>query len=123
MVNVAITSTYWQIGKRIVEAEQRGAARADYGEELIERLSRDLSKHAGRGFGSRNLAHMRKFFLTYPRGSTDNILQTATAKSGEDILQTLSAKSSNVAESPAFPLPWSHYTLLLAVKNENARHF
>jgi len=127
-VNAAMTTTYWLIGQRIVLAEQRGAARADYGEELIERLSRDLVKRAGRGFGARNLAHMRRFFLGYPDGAVVSMLQVPTASRGK-ILQTLSAKSSRSLKSqktstrPAFPLPWSHYTLLLAVKNEDGRRF
>ena len=121
-----MTTTYWLIGRRIVEAEQRGAARAGYGEELIERLARDLVQRAGRGFGARNLAYMRRFFLAYPRGAT---WSAAAAGSGGEILQTLSAKSSKKPRSrgslpaPTFQLPWSHYTLLLAVKNEHARRF
>ena len=54
-VNAVITTTYWSIGRRIVEQEQHGAARAGYGEELVRRLSLDLSERFGRGFGRRNL--------------------------------------------------------------------
>jgi predicted nuclease of restriction endonuclease-like (RecB) superfamily len=124
-----MTTTYWLIGRRIVEAEQRGAARAGYGEELIERLARDLVQRAGRGFGVRNLAYMRRFFLAYPHGESGEILQAVIAKSGGEILQATIAKSSRAARlrrasgAPAFPLPWTHYTLLLAVKNEHARRF
>jgi predicted nuclease of restriction endonuclease-like (RecB) superfamily len=122
-VDDAMTRTYWLIGQRIVEAEQRGAARAGYGEALIERLSKDLVRRAGRGFGARNLAHMRRFFLEYPHGTTGNILQAATAKSGRNILQAATARSSRRSPVPTFPLPWTHYTLLLAVKNDHARRF
>ena len=129
-VDAAMTTTYWLIGKRIVEAEQGGARRAGYGEELIERLSRDLVRRAGRGFGARNLAYMRRFFLGYPHQPAGRTLPaTSTATSGGNILQTLSAKSPRSSRSrrppdlPAFPLPWSHYTQLLAVKNEYARRF
>jgi predicted nuclease of restriction endonuclease-like (RecB) superfamily len=128
-VDDAMTTTYWLIGRRIVEAEQRGAARAGYGEELIERLARDLVQRAGRGFGVRNLAYMRRFFLAYPHGESGEILQAVIAKSGGEILQATIAKSSRAARlrrasgAPAFPLPWTHYTLLLAVKNEHARRF
>jgi predicted nuclease of restriction endonuclease-like (RecB) superfamily len=86
-------------------------------------------QRAGRGFGARNLAYMRRFFLAYPHGERGNILQAAIAKSGGDILQAAIAKSSTAARShrasgaPAFPLPWTHYTHLLAVKNEHARRF
>jgi predicted nuclease of restriction endonuclease-like (RecB) superfamily len=128
-VDTAMTSTYWLIGRRIVEAEQRGAARAGYGEELIERLSRDLVQRAGRGFGVRNLASMRRFFLCYPQAQVENSLPAATAESGRNILQTLSAKSSKSLKLEPFPqiqtlqLPWSHYTRLVAVKNDLARQF
>jgi uncharacterized protein DUF1016 len=62
-VNAAMTATYWLIGRRIIEAEQGGATRARYGEELIVKLSGDLLARAGRGFGRRNLEQMRRFFL------------------------------------------------------------
>jgi acyl-CoA synthetase (AMP-forming)/AMP-acid ligase II len=54
-INTTMTATYWLIGRRIFEEEQRGAARAGYGDELILRLARDLSRRCGRGFGARNL--------------------------------------------------------------------
>ncbi len=95
-----MTSTYWLIGRRIFEGEQTGRGRADYGDQLIERLSRDLTTRFGRGFGRRNLFQMRAFFLDR-----------------REIVQTLPAQLG------AFPLPWSHYVRLLAVKNPNARRF
>ena len=58
-VNAIMTATYWTIGRRIVEQEQKGAARADYGEELVVRLSRDLKSRFGRGFGRANLFQMK----------------------------------------------------------------
>ena len=64
-VNALMTVTYWEIGRRIVEAEQGGKRRADYGERLIERLATDLTKRFGRGFGVDNLELMRLFFQTY----------------------------------------------------------
>ena len=63
-VNSLMTASYWEIGRRIVEAEQKGKRRAGYGEQLIERLSLDLSKQFGRGFSSQNLWQMRQFFIT-----------------------------------------------------------
>lgn len=74
-VNALMTATYWEIGRRIVEHEQRGRHRAGYGEELIERLSVDLSERFGRGFGRRNLFLMRGFYLSYP-----DIVQTVSAQ-------------------------------------------
>ena len=60
-VNAHLTATYWWIGRRIVEHEQSGRARAGYGQELIGRLSADLSRRLGRGFSQRNLEQMRQF--------------------------------------------------------------
>lgn len=120
--NLIMTATYWAVGCRIVEEEQLGAARAEYGTELMTRLSADLSRRFGRGFGQRNVFHMRAFYLAY-RGE---ILQMASARSpqleGDDKLQTASA-ISGVQGAPTFPLPWSHYVRLLSVKNLEARRF
>lgn len=141
-VNCLMTATYWEVGRRIVEFEQQGRSRADYGEELLYRLGRDLTKKHGRGFGWRNLASMKGFYLSYA-----NILQTVSAKClpdpATDILQTPSAKSlvpisatllrkSSIAPdwfafldalAQRFPLPWSHYVRLLAVKDAKARRY
>ena len=54
-VNAVVTATYWEIGRRIVEIEQKGEERAEYGESLLRRLSEDLTKRFGRGFSERNL--------------------------------------------------------------------
>lgn len=61
-INAFMTSTYWEIGRCIVEFEQNGADRAKYGEHLIERLSSDLKGRLGRGFSVVNLSQMRKFY-------------------------------------------------------------
>ena len=77
-VNALMTASYWEIGHRIVEAEQQGKRRASYGEQLIERLSADLTAQFGRGFGVNNLENMRRFFLAYPSSA---ISQTVSEKS------------------------------------------
>lgn len=64
-VNALMTASYWEIGRRIVEAEQKGRRRAGYGEQQIERLSADLTQQFGRGFSRQNLQQMRSFFLTW----------------------------------------------------------
>src|ERR1019366_5804861 len=74
-VNAAMTAAYWGVGQRIVEQEQRGHARAGYGEELVELLAADLPKRFGRGFGRRNLFQMKAFYLAYPP-----IVQTLSAQ-------------------------------------------
>jgi hypothetical protein len=125
-VNALMTATYWEIGRRIVEFEQRGEVRAGYGEKLLEQLSRDLSKRFGRGFGQRNVEGMRRFHLAMPAAwvcaglkakearlaipqtvsaefnqSTQPISQTLSADCLTDISQTPSGKS---ALSPVFSL-------------------
>ncbi|HEY9596803.1 MAG TPA: DUF1016 N-terminal domain-containing protein, partial [Cyanophyceae cyanobacterium] len=65
-VNAIMTATYWEIGRRIVELEQKGESRAEYGKQIVERLSKDLSDRFGRGFQKSNLFQMRAFYLNYP---------------------------------------------------------
>jgi len=64
-VNAVMTATYWEIGRRIVEYEQQGKARAEYGEALLKRLAVDLTSRYGRGFGVDNLQRFRLFYLAY----------------------------------------------------------
>src|SRR5437870_10310462 len=64
-VNVLMSATYWEIGRRIVEFEQRGKKRAEYGEELLQRLAQDLTARFGRGFRRSNLFQIRAFYLAY----------------------------------------------------------
>jgi len=68
-VNAEIVATYWRIGERLVRAEQGGAERAGYGEEVLERVGRVLAAEHGRGFSYRSLANMRQFYLAYPNVS------------------------------------------------------
>ncbi len=69
-VNTILLDTYWQIGKYIVEYEQQGKARAEYGDKLIERLSKDLTRQYGKGFGRSNLLYIRKFYFTFQKSGT-----------------------------------------------------
>ena len=65
-VNVVMTTTYWEVGRRIVEFEQGGKQRAGYGDEIVTKLSEDLTARFGRGFGRANLYQMRAFYLAWP---------------------------------------------------------
>ena len=94
VVNAAIVETYWRIGQHIVEYEQGGNEKAEYGSKLLKQLSADLTNLYGSGFGLSNISKMRKMYLTYP------------------ILQTLSAK-----------LSWSHYVELLKIDDPLERSF
>ena len=130
-VNAAMTAAYWMIGQRIVEFEQSGAERAAYGAALLGRLAADLSRRFGRGFSRQNLQQMRQFYLAFRK---DQICQTASGISAnaphERICQTPSGKFETAsleariaALREVFPLPWSAYVKLLAVKNVRARSF
>ena len=105
-VNAIMTATYWSIGQHIVEFEQKGQERADYGEAVLEQLASDLSRHYERGFSVRNLHNMRLFYLTY-----------------KNISQTLSAKSQLADIAGHFRLPWSSYVRLISIEDDNARTF
>ena len=108
-INAIMTATYWEIGRRIIEFEQGGEARAAYGTQLIERLSVDLSQRYKRGFSTRNLWQIRTFYLCFQ---------------DIEIMQTVSAESSNLIQlAKIFPLPWSAYVRLLSVKDNDARRF
>lgn len=113
-----MTATYWEMGHRIVEHEQHGKSRAGYGEELLERLAVDLTDRFGRGFSRRNLQDMRTFYHCYPK---ERIWQTLSAKS--EIKSTISQLPTIKDLTDALPLPWSHYSRLLRVRNIHARDF
>ncbi len=131
-VNALMTATYWEIGRRIVEFEQGGEKRAEYGEALLQRLAEDLNAKFGRGFSYPNVNKFRQFYLAFPSA---NILSTPSIESTESILSTPSIElrrqksqtpSGQLAVrnlSARFPLPWSHYVRLLSVKNALAREF
>lgn len=120
-VNAVMTATYWLIGQRIVEEEQQGAERADYGEALLFKLSQDLTGRFGRGFSVDRLETMRLFYLTYP---TIEISATVSRKLPEPQPQSASLPPTLTALSQRFALPWSHYVLLIRrVKKNSAREF
>lgn len=96
-VNSAMIATYWNIGRRIVEEEQHGNQRAEYGKELIKMLAKELTHEYGSGYSERYLAYFRKFFITVP---DLKILQTC--------LQNLK---------------WSHILTTLRVDDETARRW
>ena len=93
-VNSAMVQAYWLIGKRIVMQEQNGSNRAEYGKQIIEKLSEALTMEFGKGFSKSNLWSFKQFYLTFP------------------ILHSLRGE-----------LSWTHYRLLLRVEDEKARTF
>ena len=92
--NTAMVSSYWEIGRVIVEEEQRGAERAGYGKRLLESLSKRLSAEFCKGFDPSNLRYMRLFFQAFP-----------------------------IRDALRHELTWTHYRLLLRMENPQARSF
>lgn len=129
-VNTALVVTYWLIGRRIVEFEQKGKERADYGEALLKKIAGDLTPRFGKGFTERNLWHMRQFYITYKE-----ILHTPCAElSGKAQKKThtvraelipISQTVSGISEAlmRKFPLSWSHYRLLMRLDEPFKREF
>ena len=93
-INTTMVAAYWNIGQRIVEEEQDGKHRAEYGKYILRELADALNQEFGKGFDERELRRMRQFYLTFP------------------IRETLSPE-----------LTWSHYIELIRIENENARLF
>ena len=93
-VNNTMVLAYWNVGRIIVENEQNGNIKAEYGRRVIKELSKELRKILGSGFSVSNLFNMKKFYITYPK------------------FQTLSGK-----------LSWSHYCELLSIDNADERNF
>lgn len=125
-IDLVQVRTNFEIGRHIVEHEQQGKDRADYGKELLTNLADRLTQEFGKGFARSNIAYMRSFYLTYVDRA--QICQTASGQlpvSGKaagpehfQIVQTLSGQSSR-----PFSLSWSHYVFLLGIKNADERSF
>ena len=93
-VNQILVKTYWQIGKRIINYEQKGKEKAEYGSKLLDNLSKDLKLRYGKGFSKSNIIYMRLFYIKYPK-----------------------------SETLSHQLSWSHYFELLKVEDDLERSF
>ena len=98
-VNSVLTVTYWEIGRRIVEYEQKGKSRAAYGEELLARLSEDLRAKHGRGFSERNLRQMRAFYSGWEIWQTPSAKFEARVRLSEAAAKELEKRQTSSAES------------------------
>ena len=110
-VNLTMVYTYYEIGRKIVEEEQNGSNRAEYGKYLLKELSEYLTKEFGKGFSITNLKQMRQFYTIYCNDS---------------IGQTLSDQFKNLpitSTGRKFYLSWSHYLKLMRIDNIDERHF
>lgn len=132
-VNSSMVMVYWLIGREIVTALQGGEERAEYGKQLIEQLSAQLTKRYGSGFSIANLKNFRQFFLAYP-----NRLDTIGYLADSELPETQKSYptgSQSVMPQTFYPvgselrngfspnLTWSHYRALMRVNDEKARNF
>jgi len=121
-VDLVQVYTNFEIGRRIVQQEQAGKGRAAYGQEVIKQLAERLIAEFGRGYSTRSLELMRRFFLLYQE-RLPRIPQSLIAQLGAGTKpQSLIAEFSNDPLRP-FCLSWTHYILLLGVKNPDERSF
>ncbi|MCF6319762.1 MAG: PDDEXK nuclease domain-containing protein [Proteobacteria bacterium] len=109
-INATMTTTYFEIGRMIVEQEQGGKERADYGKGLLKGLSQVLIKEFGRGFSVTNLQQMKLFYRVYLKQQTLPVNFKKSLKKQQTV-------------STAFNLSWSHYLTLIRIDNENERKF
>lgn len=117
-VNSTMTYTYFEIGRMIVEEEQNGKDRAEYGKNLLKDLSQQLKKEFGTGFSVENLDKMRKFYKIYSISST---LSTNLQAQVSQELSIVSEEALHLFQN--FKLTWSHYTFLMRIDDEKERRF
>ncbi len=101
----ARVEAYWHIGRIIVETEQQGQDRADYGVHLIEQLSQELIRHYGKGYKTSNLWWFRQFYMAFP------------------ILHAVRGELRDIRQHLRTELSWTHYRLLITIDNQQERHF
>lgn len=124
-VNTLQVRTNFEIGRRIVEHEQKGAQRAGYGQELLKALSARLTAEFGQGFSVSNLQLMRKFFIEYKfRIQQQAAVKLTAAKIQQpDAVEFSQFVIAKPSQKPPFTLSWTHYVLLLTIKDPGERSF
>lgn len=131
-VNSTMTISYFEIGRIIVEEEQNGKDRAEYGKQLLKGLSQELTREFGKGFSLRNLEQIRQFYMTYSKSESLNRIlqiqktQSLTAEFKSQKAQTVSAEFKRLdyqTLSSFFKLTFSHYIFLMRIDDEKERRF
>ncbi len=127
-VNFEMVKAYWKIGEIIVEEEQQGKARAEYGKYLLKELSVKLTNEFGKGFDETNLRNMRGFYKAFPirdalRNELDGKSKSTTAQRQLENSSTNTEVSRKAEPELRTELSWTHYRLLLKVKNHKARYW
>lgn len=115
-VNITQIMSYYTLGKWIVDCQQKGQERAQYGKKVIKTLSEKLTEQYGKGFSKTNLEYARKFFLTYENRIDQTVFEQFAIKKTQTVFGQLQ-------ENPPFILSWSHYLQLMRIEDENERNF
>ena len=127
-VNTTMTLTYFEIGRMIVEEEQSGKDRAEYGKKILKGLSEELKKEFGKGFSTDNLENMRKFYLAYSISeSLTRILQITNSPSLMTNSESVKLEEIQTTKTQSlisfFKLTWTHYVFLMRIEDEKERRF
>ena len=127
-VNQTMTITYFEIGRMIVEEEQSGKDRAEYGKQILKGLSEELKKEFGKGFSTDNLENMRKFYLAYSISeSLTRILQIINSPSLMTNSESVKLEEIQTTKTQSlisfFKLTWTHYVFLMRIEDEKERRF
>lgn len=117
--NLAMVHTYYEIGKMIIEEEQQGKKRAEYGKSVLKELSANLTTKFGKGFSVESLDRMRFFYSVY----SDSISSTLLTNSDKNEISSIIKELNNIDSVQKFHLSWSHYLILMRIQNPNERKF
>lgn len=127
-VNTALVATYWLVGKRIVEDEQQGEKRAEYGESTLKNISKNLTSRFGKGFSVPQLKNIRQFYIIYSTkrytlSSQFKIQKPSTSSKEKDNKKAQTVSGLFGSLSNQFSLSWSHYCLLMRLDDQSKREF
>jgi len=117
VVNLTMVHTYFEVGRMIIDNEQQGKERAEYGKSVLKELSTRLTAKFGKGFSVDNLQNMRRFYNVYSIYETPSSILIDTKKQSNLIVKN----ASN--QVPNFTLGWSHYLILMRIENPSERRF
>lgn len=118
-VDSIMVSTYFTIGRMIVEFKQEGRSRARYGAETLKNLSKHLRKYSDKSFSVDTLENIRRFYLVYHRPISEAVPRKSSKGKSEAVLR----KSQHSDPQPEFKLSWTHYLVLIRIKNPEERSF
>lgn len=127
-VNIAEVYTKYVIGQYIVEDEQKGYARAEYGKQVLKSVSEKLTERYGKGWGLENLRLIRNFYLVYSSKIQNSVLEIVGKNDKQylpptEIVCDADEIDNQCLSNPIFTLSWSHYLILMRIENPDARSF